>query len=224
MSKTQFNAILFDLDGTLIDTAYDMIYALKEVNNNNNNDISLSDEEMRNCVSDGSLGLIKLAFPAISINTIKTLQNDFLRIYENNLCKKTMIFEPLDELISYLEIHNIKWGIVTNKPCRMTLKLLHKLNIDCPYVISGDTLSTRKPDPKPLYIACELMNITSENVIYVGDACRDIKAGKDAKMTTITAKYGYIKHNDDPNLWGADFVAASPSDLSNLVKNLLGEF
>jgi len=224
MSKTQFNAILFDLDGTLIDTAYDMIYALKEVNNNNNNDISLSDEEMRNCVSDGSLGLIKLAFPAISINTIKTLQNDFLRIYENNLCKKTMIFEPLDELISYLEIHNIKWGIVTNKPCRMTLKLLHKLNIDCPYVISGDTLSTRKPDPKPLYIACELMNITSENVIYVGDACRDIKAGKDAKMTTITAKYGYIKHNDDPNLWGADFNAASPSDLSNLVKNLLGEF
>jgi len=224
MSKTQFNAILFDLDGTLIDTAYDMIYALKEVNNNNNNDISLSDEEMRNCVSDGSLGLIKLAFPAISINTIKTLQNDFLRIYENNLCKKTVIFEPLDELLSYLEIHNIKWGIVTNKPCRMTLKLLHKLNIDCPYVISGDTLSTRKPDPKPLYIACELMNITSENVIYVGDACRDIKAGKDAKMTTITAKYGYIKHNDDPNLWGADFNAASPSDLSNLVKNLLGEF
>ena len=224
MSKTQFNAVLFDLDGTLIDTAYDMIYALKEVNNKNNNDISLSDEEMRNCVSDGSLGLIKLAFPAISINTIKTLQNDFLRIYENNLCKTTVIFEPLDELLSYLEIHNIKWGIVTNKPCRMTLKLLHKLNIDCPYVISGDTLSTRKPDPKPLYIACELMNITSENVIYVGDACRDIKAGKDAKMTTITAKYGYIKHNDDPNLWGADFNAASPSDLCNLVKNLLGEF
>ena len=134
----------------------------------------------------GSLGLIKLAFPSISNDTIKILQNEFLDIYENNLCKKTVIFEPLDELLNYLEIYNIKWGIVTNKPCRMTLKLLHKLNLDCPYVISGDTLGTRKPNPKPLYIACELMNIKSEDAIYVGDACRDIKAGNDANMTTIT--------------------------------------
>tara|TARA_B100001063_G_C16722056_1_gene534165 strand:+ start:543 stop:1217 length:675 start_codon:yes stop_codon:yes gene_type:complete len=224
MSKTEYNAVLFDLDGTLIDTAHDMIYALKEVINENNNDIRLSDEEMRNCVSDGSLGLIKLAFPSISTNTIKMLQNEFLDIYENNLCKKTTIFEPLDKLLNYLEIYNIKWGIVTNKPCRMTLKLLHKLNLDCSYVISGDTLSARKPNPKPLYIACELMSITSENAIYIGDASRDIKAGKDAKMTTITANYGYIKHNDDPNIWGADFNATSPSHLSTLVKNLLGEF
>lgn len=224
MSKTECNAVLFDLDGTLIDTAYDMIYALKEVMNENNNDIRLTDEEMRNCVSDGSLGLIKLAFPSISANTIKMLQNEFLDIYENNLCKKTVIFEPLDELLNYLETYNIKWGIVTNKPCRMTLKLLHKLNLDCPYVISGDTLSTRKPNPKPLYIACELMNIKSKEAIYAGDACRDIKAGKNAKMTTITANYGYIKHNDDPNVWGADFNATSPLHLSTLVKNLLGEF
>jgi len=224
MSKNECNTVLFDLDGTLIDTAFDMIYALKEVIKKNNNDISLSDEEMRNCVSDGSLGLIKLAFPSISIDTMKMLQNEFLDIYENNLCKKTVIFEPLHELLNYLEIYNIKWGIVTNKPCRMTLKLLHKLNLDCPYVISGDTLSARKPNPKPLYIACELMNIKSEDAIYVGDAYRDIKAGKDAKMTTIAANYGYIKHDDDPNAWGADFNAASPSDLFNLVKNLLGEF
>ena len=224
MNKTEFNAVLFDLDGTLIDTASDMIFALKEVINENNNNIRLTNEEMRNCVSDGSLGLIKLAFPSISNDTIKILQNEFLDIYENNLCKKTVIFEPLDELLNYLEIYNIKWGIVTNKPCRMTLKLLHKLNLDCPYVISGDTLGARKPNPKPLYIACELMNIKSEDAIYVGDACRDIKAGNDANMTTITANYGYIKHEDDTNSWGADFNATSPSHLSNLVKNLLGEF
>ena len=224
MSKTECNAVLFDLDGTLIDTAGDMIYALKKVINENKNDIKLTDQEMRNCVSDGSLGLIKLAFPSISTVTIKMLQDEFLGIYENSLYKKTAIFEPLNELLNYLEIYNIKWGIVTNKPCRMTLKLLYKLNLECPYVISGDTLGVRKPNPKPLYIACELMNIKSEDAIYVGDACRDIKAGNDANMTTITANYGYIKHEDDTNAWGADFNATSPSHPSNLVKNLLGEF
>ena len=107
MNKTEFNAVLFDLDGTLIDTASDMIFALKEVINENNNNIRLTNEEMRNCVSDGSLGLIKLAFPSISTNTIKMLQNEFLDIYENNLCKKTVIFEPLDELLNYLEMISV---------------------------------------------------------------------------------------------------------------------
>ena len=136
MNKTKFNAVLFDLDGTLIDTASDMIFALKEVINENNNNIRLTNEEMRNCVSDGSLGLIKLAFPSISNDTIKILQNEFLDIYENNLCKKTVIFEPLDELLNYLDIYNINWVIVTTKPCRMTLKLLYILNLYCSYVFS----------------------------------------------------------------------------------------
>ena len=101
MSKNKCNTILFDLDGTLIDTAFDMIYALKEVIKKNNNDISLSDEEMRNCVSDGSLGLIKLAFPSISIDTMKILQNEVLDIYENRAAKRSFLFLSFQFVTSF---------------------------------------------------------------------------------------------------------------------------
>ena len=115
----------------------------------------------------------------------------------------------------------IKWGIVTNKPTRMTLPLLLSLRTFTQYVISGDTLRSRKPSPLPLILACKMMNIEPINAIYVGDAERDIVAGISAGMKTIVAGYGYIKNKDNPSKWGAQMIAETPNQLCEMIKKEL---
>ena len=196
MNKKPNKAVLFDLDGTLIDTAPDMIYALKIVLQNNNINTSISDKTLRKYVSDGSIGLINLVFPSENNEEIQRLQSQFLDTYEKNLSSESQIFPHLDDLLFFLENNHFMWGIVTNKPTRMTLQLLNCLELYCPFVVCGDTLRDRKPSPKPLIIASKLMNIDPINIMYVGDAKRDIEAGRLANMKTISAEYGYIKDED----------------------------
>ena len=221
MNKKNSLAVLFDLDGTLVDTAPDMIATLLEIISTQNNGNSIPKDSIRNYVSDGSIGLIKLAFPNADENETKKLQQKFLSIYQNNLCKKTKVFESLRNLLRIFEKHHIKWGVVTNKPSRMTIPLFRELNLACKYIISGDTLAYHKPNPKPLLLACSLMNIKPENAIYVGDAKRDIDAGIAAGMKTISAKYGYIKNKDNLKFWGSDLIASTPSHLGILIKKEL---
>ena len=199
INKQHNKAVLFDLDGTLIDTAPDMIYALKTVLENNHTNTSISDKTLRKYVSDGSIGLINLVFPNENNAEILRLQSQFLDAYEKNLSSESQIFPHLDDLLFFLKDNHFMWGIVTNKPTRMTLQLLNCLELYCPYVDCGDTLRDRKPSPKPLIIASKLMNIDPMNITYVGDAKRDIEAGRLANMKTVSAEYGYIKDQDDPN-------------------------
>ena len=218
MNKKTNKAVLFDLDGTLIDTAPDMIYALKTVLENNHTNTSISDKTLRKYVSDGSIGLINLVFPNENNAEILRLQSQFLDAYEKNLSSESQIFPHLDDLLFFLEDNHFMWGIVTNKPTRMTLQLLNCLELYCPYVVCGDTLRDRKPSPKPLIIASKLMNIDPMNITYVGDAKRDIEAGRLANMKTVSAEYGYIKDQDDPKLWDADISASSPLALNKIIK------
>lgn len=218
MNKKPNKAVLFDLDGTLIDTAPDMIYALKTVLENNHTNTSISDKTLRKYVSDGSIGLINLVFPNENNAEILRLQSQFLDTYEKNLSSESQIFPHLDDLLFFLEDNHFMWGIVTNKPTRMTLQLLNYLELYCPYVVCGDTLRDRKPSPKPLIIASKLMNIDPMNITYVGDAKRDIEAGRLANMKTISAEYGYIKDEDDPKSWDADISAKSPLALNKIIK------
>ena len=218
MNNKPNKAVLFDLDGTLIDTAPDMIYALKTVLKNNHTNTSISDKTLRKYVSDGSIGLINLVFPNKNIEEIQRLQSQFLDAYEKNLSRESQIFPHLDDLLFFLENNHFMWGIVTNKPTRMTLQLLKCLELYCPFVVCGDTLRDRKPSPKPLIIASKLMNIDPMNIMYVGDAKRDIEAGRLANMKTISAEYGYIKDEDDPKSWDADISASSPIALNKIIK------
>ena len=218
MIKKPKKAVLFDLDGTLIDTAPDMIYALKTVLKNNHTNTSISDKTLRKYVSDGSIGLINLVFPNENNEEIQRLQSQFLDAYEKNLSRESQIFPHLDDLLFFLENNHFMWGIVTNKPTRMTLQLLKCLELYCPFVVCGDTLRDRKPSPKPLIIASKLMNIDPMNIMYVGDAKRDIEAGRLANMKTISAEYGYIKDEDDPKSWDADISASSPIALNKIIK------
>jgi len=218
MNKKHDKAFLFDLDGTLIDTAPDMIHALKSVLDNNHTNTQISDETLRKYVSDGSIGLINLVFPNKNNEEIQRLQSQFLDIYEKNLSNESRIFPHIDDLLVFLKDNHFMWGIVTNKPTRMTLQLLNCLGIYCPFVVCGDTLRERKPSPKPLLIASELMNIDPINIVYVGDAKRDIDAGRLANMKTVSADYGYIKDGDDPKSWNADICVKSPLILNKIIK------
>ncbi len=212
-------SVLFDLDGTLLDTAPDMIDAVNAIRT----DLGLEPkpfEELRNTVSHGGAALIRKALD-ISDNhpDFQALLDKFLNIYQQNIANKTSFFPGMEQVIDKLEELNIPWGIVTNKPQRFTLELIKKLNIhkrtSC--IVSGDTLDQRKPHPAPLLHACKLLNVKPENTIYVGDAQRDIEAGNNASMHTLIAMFGYIDQSDQPELWQANQIINKPEDIIKII-------
>lgn len=214
----QHQSVLFDLDGTLIDTAPDMARVLADMLRAHGYP-ELPYDKARSVVSNGSLGLIQLGFPDADSARQRNLQQEYLDRYEQEVCRDSMVFPGLLELIGRLEELKRPWGIVTNKPARMTDPLLAELGLSerTACAISGDTLPERKPDPTPLLYACELAGVEPSRALYVGDAERDIAAGRAAGMATIAAAYGYITDDDDPSRWNADAIAADTHQLTELV-------
>lgn len=212
---SSIHAVLFDLDGTLLDTASDLILALNTLlKSKNKPPIALDDA--RNIASQGSLALTRYGFPEITNETeFKQLRLEFLQHYANSICINTSLFDGMNELLQNIESKNIPWGIVTNKPGWLTDPLLEQLalssRVAC--VVSGDTLPVRKPHPDPLLLACEKMNLSPHHTIYIGDDPRDIHAGNAAGMYTCVARYGYIESGIDTNQWGADFTINDPINL-----------
>ncbi|GAA5137142.1 HAD family hydrolase [Thalassotalea piscium] len=217
-SATQ--AVLFDLDGTLLDTANDLGAALNHLLLQNNLPL-VERSAYRPVASDGAKGLLELGFKdKLSAFNFQELRQQFLSYYENNIATHTSIYSGVIELIEYLKQHNITWGIVTNKPEDLTLKLLPNFPEfnDCQVIIGGDTLAKRKPDPEPLLHACKEMNVDPKHTLYVGDAPRDIEAGNAANMTTVIAQWGYINNLSDCNNWLSDFSCKSPLEIKALIK------
>ena len=214
------SAVLFDLDGTLIDTAPDMIAVLQQMQ------LDLGDPPIdyelgRSHVSNGSFGLINFAFAGRDDASRASLQQDFLKRYGRRLCEQSSLFPGLEELLDELESRQCPWGVVTNKPGFLTEPLMAALGLlsRSAATVSGDTLSVRKPDPGPLVHACEVADLDPGTTIYVGDAARDIEAGRKAGMHTVGALYGYVTAEDDPHAWGADtLVQSSPELASFLIK------
>ena len=217
---SQVSAVLFDLDGTLLDTAPDMTNALNLLLDEEGKQ-PLSYKLCRDYVSHGSVAMITLGFGALDENNADN-KNEFerrrlrfLQLYEKNLCVDTKLFIGMDETLHFLEEHHISWGIVTNKPEFLTLPLLEELGLRdraCS-VVSGDTIKQRKPDPAPLYLAASQCGVLATECIYVGDAQRDIEAGNRANMKTLIASYGYIDASESPVNWGANGVVAFPEEV-----------
>ena len=208
-------AVLFDLDGTLVDTAPDLCAVLTALLNRHSRP-PLPYAVARNEVSNGAVGMIRAAFAdARSEHELERLRLDFLDIYLESICTNSRIFNGLNDILHKLEELNYPWGIVTNKPHAMTEPLLGALGLDgrpaC--VVSGDRLPVRKPHPAPLRLAAEEIGFDTAHCVYVGDARRDIEAGRAAGMATIAAAYGYIPQNVDPFDWGADLVIRHPGEL-----------
>ena len=208
-------AVLFDLDGTLLDTAPDMVRSLN---------LLLQEEGVptvepsiaRQHVSNGTQALVTLGFgEQQSTENFERRCRRYLTIYEENLCVDTAFFEGMAETVAFLEEHAILWGIVTNKPAFLTEPLVKALDLDirASVVISGDSLPQRKPHPQPLFHAAGAIDLLTTECIYVGDAERDIVAGNRAGMVTLLASYGYIDAGDEPESWGANGIIQYPQEI-----------
>jgi phosphoglycolate phosphatase len=207
--------VLFDLDGTLVDTAPDLSETLNRLLINHQLPI-ISLESIRPYVSHGTIGMLGFAFGLTKSDPeFAGLRQEFLQIYRNHLCYQSKLFEGMDEVLDFIERRKLTWGVVTNKPDFLTKPLMQELSLEhrCACIVSGDTLPTSKPDPAPMFYAAELAGSKAAECVYVGDAERDIKAGKGAGMQTLIARYGYIEENDDPNLWQADGSIDHPAGL-----------
>lgn len=214
--RLTFDAILFDLDGTLVDTAPDMVAVLLGMQKDH--DLTLLPYELaRSHVSNGALGLVRLAFPEADDALLTKLHQEYLERYENAVCVESTLFPELGVLLDELDASGRPWGVVTNKPTRMTDPLLAGLGLSkrAACSISGDTLPQRKPDPAQLLLASQQIGVPSERTVYVGDAARDIEAGRAAGMFTIAVTYGYITADDDPQNWQADLVAGDTEELTH---------
>ena len=219
-SKTSISAVFFDLDGTLLDTAPDMVNALNYVLQYEDKAI-LPYEQVRNTVSHGSAALINLGFGTQQdIIDFTRRQTRFLDYYAENICVDTVLFTGMEKVLITLEQAGIYWGIVTNKPEFLTKPLLEALNLSsraCS-VISGDSLPQRKPSPEPLYAAANQCGVLAQECIYVGDAQRDIEAANNAKMFSLLASYGYIDDNDKLETWQAEAIINTPEAILDYLK------
>lgn len=209
-------AVLFDLDGTLVDTAPDFTAVLHQLCA----DQGISppnDTAILATVSSGARALVELAFQvapgARGFDTLlQTLLNQYMTQLQNS---GSVLFPGMDELLNELERKDILWGIVTNKPERFSVVLLQQLALDkrCAVLICPDHVSQSKPHPEPLLLACERLGLAPQNTVYIGDHPRDIEAGKAAGMPTIAAAYGYLPTSPPVGTWGAEYIATTVADI-----------
>jgi phosphoglycolate phosphatase len=213
-------AVLFDLDGTLVDTAPDMAAALNHVMVEEGMQ-PLALDIIRPHVSRGGLALTLLAFEQQrEAQEIEPLRLRFLDYYLHHIAQHSCLFDGFEQVLKCLETNAIPWGIVTNKPGWLTdpLLLALGLNTRSSVTISGDTLAHKKPHPLPLIRAAETINIDCVDCLYIGDDRRDIEAGNAANMTTIIARYGYIYDDSDLTSWQADGIIEKPEQILSLLK------
>jgi phosphoglycolate phosphatase len=207
--------VLFDLDGTLVDTAPDLGHALNELRREHGLP-PLAAAQIRPCASAGARGLLWLGFGQRPGDAgYEALRLRFLDIYADNLLRESRVFDGIDELIAQVRRRGMLWGIVTNKPSRFTDPLVQGLGFREPpaCIVSGDSATHAKPHPAPMLLACRIAGIRPEHCVYVGDAARDIQAGRSAGMRTVAAAYGYIEPGDDPRQWQADGMIHAPLEL-----------
>jgi 2-phosphoglycolate phosphatase len=218
MRDGYFDAVLFDLDGTLVDTAPDMVAVLQAMQGEYDLD-PVDYDRGRAQVSNGAIGLLSVGFPDIEVSYGDDLHIEYLERYAELICEESRIFAGMEALLDQLDDAECPWGVVTNKPEHLTNPLLEALGIDSrsACTVSGDSLSVRKPDPAPLLLACDIAGVEPYRAIYVGDAERDIEAGLRAGMATIAASYGYITEDDDPREWGADIIAPDTQELVQII-------
>ena len=219
-------AVLFDLDGTLIDTAADFIRIIQDMCREEGRDIVDADL-IRTQVSEGARAMVKLVYPELAVDDPVFLahRQRFLDIYGADIAVDTDLFEGMYPLLEDLESHHIPWGIVTNKPRWLSESLLNALNLTqrCAVLVCPEDVTNTKPDPEPMYLAAQQIDIAPEQCIYVGDHPRDIDAGRHAKMYTILAAYGYLplQYKDDLSAWHADHIVNNVAELHQVLKKLV---
>jgi phosphoglycolate phosphatase len=211
--------VLFDLDGTLADTAPDLAFALNQVLVEQGRE-PLPFDTIRPVVSHGAVELTRLGFEIDPEHPdFPHLYQRLLDIYLANIARETSLFPGMIELLNSIEENNMNWGVITNKPARFTEPLMDALNLSerAACIVSGDTCENRKPHPESILHGCQLAGSEAAQCVYIGDAQRDIEAGNRAGMKTIVALFGYIGADDVPHDWQADALLNSPRDIADWI-------
>lgn len=213
--------VLFDLDGTLADTAPDLADTLNQVLQEHGRK-PLPFDGIRPMVSHGSVYMLNATFGIGEQEPgFMELRRRFLEIYAGCLSNKTKLFQGIVDLLEWLDSSGRNWGVVTNKPDKLTQPLLQSLGIHhrtrC--IVSGDTLQFSKPHPAPMLHACSLLDCDPGDTLYIGDARRDVQAGHNTGMYTLIAGYGYIGPDDEPEAWGADGMVEEPGEIMGWIEN-----
>jgi phosphoglycolate phosphatase len=213
-AETPLRAVLFDLDGTVLDTAPDMWGAMNRLLDEQSRP-RLPYAAIRPWVSHGARGVLLQGFADVDAERFAELQRRFLDIYRADLSQGTRLFAGMDEALETLSARGIPTGIVTNKAAWLTEPLLEQLALRSRFacVVSGDTVAERKPHPLPLLHAAQLLGVAPRECIYVGDAERDVTAAHAAGMAALVALYGYFGADEQPHLWGGDGHLTAPEDL-----------
>ncbi len=216
------STILFDLDGTLVDTAPDLGHALN-VQLRRHGKAVLTDAAIRPFASHGSRGLVGLGFGITpKDDNFINMRDEYLSIYDTVFTRSPTLLPGMADLLQLIENKGLKWGIVTNKPRRFTEGLIESMGMDlnkrAACIVCGDDAPQPKPSPATLLLACSQVGVNPESCIYVGDAERDIQASKAAGMKSVVALFGYIDVTDKPHEWGADAMIKNPNELLDLIQ------
>ena len=215
--------VLFDLDGTLVDTAPDFVYALNNLLKENKR-TPIDDKAIRMRVSDGARELIRFGFEIdYEHEHFIELLEKFLKIYEKKLdTTESILYPAIEQLLNTLDNNEIPWGVVTNKPELYAQKLLSKLGMlsNCGVLVCPDHVLKRKPDPAPIVLACERLDCRSSRSIYIGDHKRDIIAANRAGAFSIAAAYGYLGPEANVEDWGANFIVEKSSMILKLLESI----
>src|SRR5580765_1959562 len=211
--STNIQAVFFDLDGTLIDSAPDLIDAMRRLRAELG-EPTIVMNKVGMVVSKGGRAMLRAGFPGIDEARIEALLPRYLDLYAQQIALLTRTFDGIDAVLANFDARALPWGIVTNKPERLARSVVAELGFAArsAALVGGDTLTKRKPDPEPLLHAAQLANVDAARSVYVGDDARDIEAGRAAGMRTVAAGWGYLD-GEDPYDWGADIVVARPQDL-----------
>ncbi|MGZ4960355.1 MAG: HAD family hydrolase [Methylomonas sp.] len=222
MTGFKLDCVLFDLDGTLVDTAPDLVACLNKALAAHGFQY-VDHEDVRPLISHGAMAMINHAAREAD-EALKSRMLDFmLDSYQNNIAEHSRFFAGIHETLLAIETLGLKWGVVTNKRERFTLPLMDALKLSerAACIVSGDTTANPKPHPEPMLAACKQAGVEPENCVYIGDALHDIAAGKSANMKTLAALYGYLKEGDRPENWGADALIERPEQLLHWIESSL---
>ncbi len=219
----KLSCVLFDLDGTLVDTAPDLIACLNQALSLHHLP-TVAPERIKPFISFGAAAMISES----QNNALDDMQHTeildtMLDLYQNNIAEHSVFFTGIEKTLATIEAHGLKWGVVTNKRARFTTPLMAALQLTerAACIISGDSTAHPKPHPAPMFAACEQAQVQPHQCVYIGDASHDITAGNNAQMKTLAAVYGYLKQDDRPETWGANALISSPEQLTDWINSAL---
>ncbi|WP_297845480.1 N-acetylmuramic acid 6-phosphate phosphatase MupP [Pseudomonas sp.] len=219
----RLRAVLFDMDGTLLDTAPDFI-AICQSMLADRGFPPVADKLIRDEISGGAKAMVAATFALSPMAPeFEALRLEFLERYQVNCAVHSTLFDGMAELLADIEKANLIWGVVTNKPVRFAQPIMEQLGLAerSAILICPDHVTNSKPHPEPLILACKMLDLHPASVLFVGDDLRDIESGRDAGTKTAAVRYGYIHPHDNPDHWGADVVVDHPLDLRRVLDDAL---